>query len=212
VATVSVRHIVDHVDAAIEFYCRYLGFEERMHPAPTFAMLTRGDLRLLLSAPGRGPDGGQALPDGTMPTPGGWNRFSIEVHDLTAVVDTLREAGVRLRSAVVIGVGGQQVLIDDPCGNPIELFEPNATRPAPRVARGSVLPAVFSGADPVARVLHLGPRLPDGRVGGYPSFRGRRSRGVAARGENVQLHELVHPVPVRRVISLYGTHGTTVAQ
>ncbi len=123
-ATVSVRYIVDDVDAAIAFYCEHLGFEELMHPAPSFAMLTRGDLRLVLSAPGGGPGGGQAMPDGTMPTPGGWNRFSIEVDDLAAVVDRLRAAGVHFRSDLITGVGGKQVLIDDPSGNPVELFEP----------------------------------------------------------------------------------------
>jgi catechol 2,3-dioxygenase-like lactoylglutathione lyase family enzyme len=90
VATVSVRYIVDDVDAAIEFYCGNLGFEEVMHPAPAFAMLSRGDLRLVLSAPAGGPGGGQAMPDGTLPAPGGWNRFQLE----------------------------------DPSGNPVELFEP----------------------------------------------------------------------------------------
>jgi catechol 2,3-dioxygenase-like lactoylglutathione lyase family enzyme len=123
-ATVSVRYIVDDVDAAIGFYCRHLGFQEQMHPAPTFAMLTRGDLRLVLSAPGGGPGGGQAMPDGTLPEPGGWNRFSIEVSDLAGMVERLRDAGVHLRSELVAGVGGKQVLIDDPSGNPVELFEP----------------------------------------------------------------------------------------
>ena len=85
-ATVSVRYIVDDVDAAIAFYCAHLGFSEQMHPAPSFAMLTRGDLRLVLSAPGGGPGGGQAMPDGTLPEPGGWNRFSIEVDDLDGTV------------------------------------------------------------------------------------------------------------------------------
>ena len=123
-ATVSVRYIVNNVDAAIAFYCRHLGFREQMHPAPTFAMLTRGDLRLVLSAPGGGPGGGQAMPDGTLPTPGGWNRFAIEVADLTEMVTTLRAAGVHLRSGPITGVGGKQVVIDDPSGNPVELFEP----------------------------------------------------------------------------------------
>jgi catechol 2,3-dioxygenase-like lactoylglutathione lyase family enzyme len=123
-ATVSVRYIVDDVDAAIAFYCSHLGFEVQMHPAPTFAMLLRGDLRLVLSAPGGGPGGGQAMPDGTMPTPGGWNRFSLEVDDLDGKVDSLRSAGVHLRSDVITGVGGKQVLVDDPSGNPVELFEP----------------------------------------------------------------------------------------
>ena len=126
-ATVSVRYILDDVDAALAFYCRHLGFEKQMQPAPTFAMLTRGDLRLLLSAPGGGPGGGQAMADGALPTPGGWNRFSIEVADLAATIDRLRQAGVHLRSDLINGVGGKQVVIDDPSGNPIELFEPTRT-------------------------------------------------------------------------------------
>lgn len=124
-ATVSVRYIVDDVDAAIAFYCQHLGFEEQMHPAPTFAMLTRGDLRLALNAPSGTGGGGQAMPDGTVPEPGGWNRFSIEVSDLAGMVETLRQAGVHFRNDIVTGVGGKQVLIDDPSGNPIELFEPS---------------------------------------------------------------------------------------
>ena len=123
-ATVSVRYIVDDVDAAIEFYCARLGFTEVMHPAPAFAMLSRGDLRLVLSAPGGGPGGGQAMPDGSLPRPGGWNRFQLEVDDLPAVVDTLRRAGAHFRNEIVEGVGGRQILVDDPSGNPIELFEP----------------------------------------------------------------------------------------
>jgi catechol 2,3-dioxygenase-like lactoylglutathione lyase family enzyme len=123
-ASVSVRYIVDDVDAAIAFYCGHLGFEEQMHPAPTFAMLTRGDLRLVLSAPSGQGGGGQAMPDGTMPQPGGWNRFSLEVPDLAATVETLRAAGAHFRNDIVTGVGGKQILVDDPSGNPVELFEP----------------------------------------------------------------------------------------
>jgi catechol 2,3-dioxygenase-like lactoylglutathione lyase family enzyme len=123
-ATVSVRYIVDDVDAAIEFYCGQLGFTEVMHPAPSFAMLSRGDLRLVLSAPGGGPGGGQAMPDGSLPSPGGWNRFQLEVDDLGATVEALRHAGARFRNEIVEGVGGRQILVDDPSGNPIELFEP----------------------------------------------------------------------------------------
>jgi catechol 2,3-dioxygenase-like lactoylglutathione lyase family enzyme len=123
-ATVSVRYIVDDVDAAIEFYCGRLDFTEVMHPAPAFAMLSRGDLRLVLSAPGGGPGGGQAMPDGTVPQPGGWNRFQLEVDDLEALVADLRGHGARFRNDILAGVGGKQILLEDPAGNPIELFEP----------------------------------------------------------------------------------------
>jgi catechol 2,3-dioxygenase-like lactoylglutathione lyase family enzyme len=123
-ATVSVRYIVDDIDDAITFYCQHLGFHEDMHPAPTFAMLSHGDLRLVLSAPSGAGGGGQAMPDGTMPEPGGWNRFSLEVSDLARTVEALREAGVHFRNDIVTGVGGKQILLDDPSGNPVELFEP----------------------------------------------------------------------------------------
>jgi catechol 2,3-dioxygenase-like lactoylglutathione lyase family enzyme len=122
--SVSVRYIVNDVDEAIAFYTQRLGFQEVMHPAPTFAMLSRGDLRLVLSAPGGGPGGGQAMPDGTVPTPGGWNRFSIEVDDLDALVAELRGHGARFRNDIVDGVGGRQILLEDPSGNPVELFQP----------------------------------------------------------------------------------------
>ena len=123
-ATVQVRYIVNDVDAAIAFYCQHLGFKEVMHPAPAFAMLTRADLRLVLSAPNPAGGGGQPMPDGRQQQPGGWNRFAIEVSDLAATVDTLRKAGVRFRNDIVTGVGGKQILVEDPSGNPIELFEP----------------------------------------------------------------------------------------
>jgi catechol 2,3-dioxygenase-like lactoylglutathione lyase family enzyme len=123
-ATVQVRYIVHDVDAAIAFYCQHLGFHEEMHPAPAFAMLSRGALRLVLSAPNPAGGGGQSMPDGTKPQPGGWNRFSIEVGDLAQTVEALRQAGVRLRNNIVTGLGGKQVIVDDPSGNPIELFEP----------------------------------------------------------------------------------------
>ena len=123
-ATVSIRYIVDDIDAAIGFYTRHLGFSVQMHPNDMFAMLTRGDLRLVLSAPGAGPGGGQAMPDGTLPAPGGWNRFSVEVADLDDVVEKLRADGVRFRNEIVTGTGGKQILAEDPSGNPVELFEP----------------------------------------------------------------------------------------
>ena len=123
-ANVQVRYIVNDVDAAITFYCGHLGFKEVMHPAPAFAMLTRGDLRLVLSVPNPSAGGGQPMPDGRKQEPGGWNRFAIEVSDLAATVKTLREAGARFRNEIVTGVGGKQILVEDPSGNPIELFEP----------------------------------------------------------------------------------------
>jgi catechol 2,3-dioxygenase-like lactoylglutathione lyase family enzyme len=123
-ATVQVRYIVNDVDAAIGFYCEHLGFHEDMHPAPSFAMLSRGDLRLVLTKPGGGPGGGQAMPDGTLPQPGGWNRFAIEVPDVSALVERLRTAGAHFRSDVITGVGGKQAIVEDPSGNPVELFEP----------------------------------------------------------------------------------------
>src|SRR3954452_5640775 len=106
----SVRYIVDDVDRAIAFYTQHLGFGEVVHPAPPFAMMARGDLRLLLSAPSGQGGGGQVLPGDRRPEPGGWNRFQIEVDDLEAEVRRLRAAGVTFRSDVIHGVGGDQVL------------------------------------------------------------------------------------------------------
>ncbi len=134
-ATVSVRYIVDDVDRAIPFYTEQLGFRLDMHPAPPFAMLSRGDLRLLLSAPSGAGGGGQAMPDGTRPEPGGWNRFTLQVVDLDAEVRALREHGARFRNEIVTGFGGRQILLEDPSGNPVELFEP--TRPEAALSPGA---------------------------------------------------------------------------
>jgi catechol 2,3-dioxygenase-like lactoylglutathione lyase family enzyme len=123
-ATVQIRYIVNDVDTSIKFYTEYLGFHEDMHPSPFFAMLSRGDLRLVLSKPGGGAGGGQAMPNGKLPEPGGWNRFSVEVSNIETLVDKLDKAGVHFRSDIITGVGGKQCLIDDPSGNPIELFQP----------------------------------------------------------------------------------------
>lgn len=119
---VSVRYIVADVDAAISFYTDMLGFHVDMHPAPGFASLSKGDLQLLLNRPGAG-GAGQAMPDGQVPAPGGWNRIQIEVAGLAATVEKLKSAGCRFRNEIVAGMGGKQVLLDDPSGNPIELFE-----------------------------------------------------------------------------------------
>jgi catechol 2,3-dioxygenase-like lactoylglutathione lyase family enzyme len=122
-ATVSIRYIVNDVDAAMAFYTEHLGFRVDFHPAPGFALLSRGDLRLLLNMPGAG-GAGQAMPDGSRPEPGGWNRFQIEVKDLTDTVARLKRQGANFRSEIINGNGGKQILLEDPAGNPIELFEP----------------------------------------------------------------------------------------
>jgi catechol 2,3-dioxygenase-like lactoylglutathione lyase family enzyme len=134
-STVSVRYIVNDVDEAIGFYCGRLGFTEQMHPDPAFAMLTRGDLRLVLVSPvppGHPGGGSRPMPDGTKQRSGGWNRFMLEVSDLAGTVDALRRDGVRFRNDIVTGVGVKQILVDDPSGNPVELFEP--VRPEARLA------------------------------------------------------------------------------
>ncbi|WP_297697077.1 VOC family protein [Phenylobacterium sp.] len=122
--SVQVRYIVDDVGAAIGFYVDQLGFTLNMHPAPAFAMLSRGELRLVLSAPNPAPGGGQIQSGGSQPRPGGWNRFAIEVDDLAAWVGRLEAAGARFRGGMVSGVGGDQAIVEDPSGNPIELFQP----------------------------------------------------------------------------------------
>jgi catechol 2,3-dioxygenase-like lactoylglutathione lyase family enzyme len=120
--TATVRYFVDDIDTAVSFYCDQLDFEEELRPSPVFAMLYRGDLRLLLSVPGEP----HALPDGTLPEPGGWNRISLQVSDLAASVEALRERGARFRNDIVTGVAVKQILLQDPSGNLIELFEPLA--------------------------------------------------------------------------------------
>ncbi len=123
-ASVTVRYIVDDVDTAIAFYSGQLGFHVELHPGPGFAMLSRGDLRLLLNT-ATGPGGAaQPMPDGRKPEPGGWNRIQLPVDDLVREVGRLRDAGARFRNEIVAGYGGKQILLEDPAGNPIELFEP----------------------------------------------------------------------------------------
>jgi predicted enzyme related to lactoylglutathione lyase len=119
----AVRYIVDDVDAAIPFYVDALGFKLEMHPAPGFAALSKDGLRLLLNKPGAG-GAGQSMTDGSTPSPGGWNRIQIEFTDLDAEVAELKSRGCAFRSEIIQGNGGRQILVDDPSGNPVELFEP----------------------------------------------------------------------------------------
>jgi catechol 2,3-dioxygenase-like lactoylglutathione lyase family enzyme len=119
---VSVRYLVDDVDAAVEFYTKHLGFEVNTNFAPAFADVTRGHLRLLLSGPTS--SAGRPMPDGATPGPGGWNRIHLIVDDLPAEVARLRAAGVPFRNDIVSGPGGQQILLEDPAGNVVELFQP----------------------------------------------------------------------------------------
>ena len=127
--TVNVRYMVGDVEAAVAFYTTYLGFTLISMTAPAFADVARGDLRLLLSGPSS--SAGRQMPDGRRPAPGGWNRIHLIVEDLSAEVDRLRAAGVHFRNDIVTGPGGSQILLDDPSGNPIELFQPR------RPTRGS---------------------------------------------------------------------------
>lgn len=120
--TATVRYFVNDVDTAVRFYCRVLQFEEELPSSPAFAMLYRGDLRLLLSVPGAN----HALPDGTLPEPGGWNRIAVRVADLDGTVEGLRQQRVRLRTDVVTSVAVRQILLEDPSGNFVELFEPRS--------------------------------------------------------------------------------------
>lgn len=120
---VNVRYIVDDAARAVAFYTEHLGFEVERRTGPGFAMLVRGNLRLLLNEPGAG-GAGQSMPDGRAPQPGGWNRIQLRVDDLDGTVDALRSAGVAFRGEIVTGRGGRQILVDDPAGNPVELFEP----------------------------------------------------------------------------------------
>ena len=121
-ATANVRYMVDDVEAAIAFYTTHLGFTLLTNQAPAFADVERGNLRLLLSGPKS--SAGRPMPDGRQPAPGGWNRIHLIVDDLPAEVERLRAAGLTFRNDVVKGPGGSQILLDDPSGNPVELFQP----------------------------------------------------------------------------------------
>ncbi len=120
--TVNVRYMVDDVEAAIDFYTRHFGFTVISSAAPAFADVRRGALRLLLSGPAS--SAGRPMPDGRVPGPGGWNRIHFLVDDIEAEVERLRSEGVGFRNEIIKGPGGQQVLLDDPSGNPLELFQP----------------------------------------------------------------------------------------
>jgi catechol 2,3-dioxygenase-like lactoylglutathione lyase family enzyme len=120
-STVSIRYMIDDVPAAVKFYTTHLGFALDMDASPAFASVSRDGVRLLLS--GKTSSGRQAMPDGREPVPGGWNRIHIQVDDLEAEVRRLRQAGLKFRNDIVKGPGGSQILLDDPSGNPVELFQ-----------------------------------------------------------------------------------------
>jgi len=121
-STVSVRYMIDDVPAAIAFYTTHLGFTLEQDASPAFASVSRDGVRLLLS--GKASSGRRAMPDGSQPVPGGWNRIQLQVPDLASEVARLREAGLRFRNEIITGPGGSQILLDDPSGNPVELFQP----------------------------------------------------------------------------------------
>jgi catechol 2,3-dioxygenase-like lactoylglutathione lyase family enzyme len=121
---VSVRYMVDDVGRAVDFYTEHFGFERGHDASPAFAEVLRGNLRLLLAGPKS--SAGRPMPDGRTPEPGGWNRIHFVVDDIEAEVERLRTAGVRFRNEIVSGPGGRQILVDDPAGNPIEIFQPAA--------------------------------------------------------------------------------------
>jgi len=121
-ATVNVRYMVHDVDAAVAFYTTHFGFTLLSNASPAFADVTKGDLRLLLSGPTS--SAGRAMPDGRVPAPGGWNRIHFVVEDLATEVERLRAAGVQFRNEIISGPGGSQIVLDDPSGNPVELFQP----------------------------------------------------------------------------------------
>ena len=122
-ANVTVRYIVIDVDESINFYTKHLDFKVEMKPSPAFAILSREDLRLLLSSPNEQGGGGKTTTDGRKPEPGGWNRFHLAVEDLSSLVDNLKKQGAHFRGEIIEGVAGKQILLEDPSGNPIELFE-----------------------------------------------------------------------------------------
>ena len=126
--TVGVRYMIDDVPAAIAFYTTHLGFTVEQDASPAFAAVTRNGVRLLLSGPTS--SGRRPMPDGTRPVPGGWNRLHLQVDDLAREVERLRAADLRFRNDIISGPGGRQILLEDPAGNPIELFQPAGERRA----------------------------------------------------------------------------------
>lgn len=175
--TTSVRYIVHDMAAAVSFYER-LGFDVEMSPGPGFALLRRDELRLLLNTPGGGGGAGHAMPDGSLPAPGGWNRIQLQVDDLETTRRELGAQGVPFRSEIIHGRGGDQVVADDPSGNPVELFQPAPRAPAPggpgvvMIDVDSVIPFIDAHLDGMAAIVdQLGPE----RVNARPRLAGANS-------------------------------------
>lgn len=166
----TVRYIVDDVKAAIEFYTRFLNFQVEMHPAPGFALLARDDLRLMLNTPGAG-GAGQAMPDGQVPKPGGWNRIQIRVDDLASTYENLQNQGAKFRNEIVQGNGGKQVLLQDPSGNLIELLEPKK--------------AQLQQTKPVFRGIFLTCEKPERTAAFYKDVAGLELEQVGKAGEYI---------------------------
>jgi uncharacterized glyoxalase superfamily protein PhnB/catechol 2,3-dioxygenase-like lactoylglutathione lyase family enzyme len=161
--TTNIRYIVNDVDEAISFYKEFLDFEVDMHPAPGFAALKRGNLELFLNQPGAG-GAGQAMPDGQSPKPGGWNRIQIPTDDLGVLYSRLNKKGAKFRNEIVTGQGGKQVLLQDPSGNLIELFEPKQEKSVNPIPEGFHTVTPFLLADDASKLIEFIEKAFDGKV------------------------------------------------
>jgi uncharacterized glyoxalase superfamily protein PhnB/catechol 2,3-dioxygenase-like lactoylglutathione lyase family enzyme len=197
-STANVRYIVDDVASALSFYTDQLGFDVEMNPAPGFAKLAKGELRLLLNQPGAG-GGGQAAIDGQMPAPGGWNRVQIEVDDLESMREQLKAHGARFRADLVRGQGGKQLLLEDPSGNLVELFEPKPERGVKPVPDGHHTVTPFLLADDVSKLL----TFIESAFGGKVEYSMQSADGVV-RHATIRVGDSL--IMVSKGTDIYGVH------